>query len=202
MNEFPKSITTSAEPNDGIRAYTLRNGAPKTTFQDLATTNSSGVSALINTLTPPRIGDYWAGQGGIYVGQMLDGDTPIYLILATKPFYGAWGRYGNEIEGEFSHSNGQHNSKLILAAEPKNRLLSAITSHEADGHTDFYLPAAFENNLICINAQKHLEKGWHWSSTQQSAHGVLTQEFEVGFQDASVKDGLYAARAVRRLPIE
>lgn len=176
--------------------------APKTTFQDLATTNSIGVSALISTLTPPRIGDYWAGQGGIYVGHMLDGDTPIYLILATKPFYGAWGRYGNEIEGEFSHSNGQHNSKLILAAEPKNPLLSAITSHEADGHTDFYLPAIFENNLICINAQKHLEKGWHWSSTQYSARSAWGQDFEDGNQHIYYKDYSYAARAVRRLPIE
>ncbi|QEY15492.1 DUF1566 domain-containing protein [Cellvibrio sp. KY-GH-1] len=164
--------------------------------------NQEKVSAEKNNLTPPRIGTYWPGQGGIYIGQMLDGETQIALIMATKPFEGEWGNYGETIPGEFSFSNGQHNSQLILAAEPENQLLLDITKHEADGHTDFYLPANFEQNLICANAQAHVEKVWHWSSTQYSAITAWFQDFEYGGQLIDSKGCRYAARAVRRLIIE
>lgn len=174
----------------------------KTTYTDLTQDNSTAVNALLGTLTPPRLGEYWLGQGGIYVGSMLDSETQIHVIMATQAFHGKWGTYGETIPGEFSRSNGQHNTALILAAEPDNKLLQAITAYTADGHTDFALPSQFENNLICINARAHIEKCWHWSSTQYSARSAWIQDFEDGYQTIYGKYDSLAARAVRRLIIQ
>lgn len=185
----------------------------KTTLSDLLAADSNQVNPLFanstdevidfsehaESTTPPLPGTYWEGQGGIFVGTILDGETHYHLVMATKAFKGPWGEYGAEVEGEFSYSNGQHNTQLILAAQPQNELLLEITTHSADGHTDFYLPANFENNLICANAQKHIEKVWHWSSTQYSANDAWGQYFEGGYQYILSKYDELAARAVRRV---
>lgn len=152
-------------------------------------------------ISTPRLGEYWEGQGGIYAGQILDGGHQYAIIMATQAFKGKWSSHENEIAGDFSLTNGQHNSKLILLAEPDNSLLLQITNHKADGHNDFYLPATLENNLICINARAHTELCAHWSSTQYSAYGAWYQGFENGGQDIGYKDNKLAARAVRRVLI-
>ena len=147
----------------------------------------------------PNPGEYWHGQGGIYIGPALESNQLIHIVMATTAFKGTWGNYGTTIEGEFSYSDGKHNTQLILAAEPENKLLLEITQHEADGHTDFYLPANFENNLIKANASQHVEKKWHWSSTQYSAYDAWCQDFEDGYQFIGSKRSTLAARAVRRV---
>ncbi len=143
-------------------------------------------------------GEYWPGEGGIYLGIIRDGDKHYHLFMATAAFEGPWGEYGNEIEGEFSRVDGAHNMQLILAAEPDNVLCNAIKNHEADGHTDFHPAAEFENNLICINAREHVEPVWHWSSTQCDAYYAWYQAFSTGRQNIFNKDCERAARAVRR----
>lgn len=147
-------------------------------------------------------GEYWPGEGGIYLGIIRDGDKHYHLFMATAAFEGPWGEYGNVIEGEFSRVDGAHNMQLILAAEPDNALCNAIKNHEADGHNDFHLAAEFENNLICINAREHVEPVWHWSSIQDDAYDAWGQDFECGGQDFGLKDDSRAARAVRRLLIQ
>lgn len=168
--------------------------------------------------TPPSIGDYWPSQGGIYAGIIRDGKNQWHLILGTETiepvranddkysikhcaFKGTWGTYPSEIDGEISRNDGQHNTLLILAAEPDNYLANAITSLSIDGHTDYYWPAQCENNLLFINLRAHLAQQWHWSSTPCSAHGAWVQHFGFGYQRFNHKDELFAARAVRRLSI-
>lgn len=169
----------------------------------------------------PAIGDYWNGQGGYYAGIVRDGDKQWHLILAdelvdtttvngqkstysnrTGTIKSAWGAYLNEIPGEFSRCDGQHNTALILAAEPDNKIASHFTALLIDGHKDCYWPSQFEQNLLLINLPEHLEKTWHWSSTQYSAGNAWGQGFEDGYQGIYDKDGKLAARAVRRLAIE
>lgn len=161
----------------------------------------------------PAIGQYWKGKGGIYAGIMRDGNRQWHLILASESiepviddkyqisncaFKGTWGQYPNKIAGEFSRNDGQHNTQLILAAEPENNLALSITSLNIDGHNDFYLPAQCENNLLFINLREHLTQQWHWSSTQYSARHAWSQDFADGDQDIDGKDFSLAARAVRR----
>lgn len=197
--------------------------APKTTYQDLSNASTTGVTALINgvsadekaalhvptttescTHTPPAIGQYWLGQGGYYAGIVRDGDHQWHVIAADKTLghiESEWGTYGETITGEFSRRDGQHNTALILAAEPDNKIASHFTALLIDGHKDFYWPSQFEQNLCCINLPEHFTPEWHWSSTQRSAHYAWFQGFGDGYQYFDGKDSSLAARAVRRLPI-
>jgi hypothetical protein len=166
-------------------------------------------------MTQLIIGQYLPAKGGIYAGIIRNPDNgqQWHLFLGTeteaKPtadkyeiahcaFHGTWGKYPNEIAGGFSRNDGQHNTALILAAEPENNLALSITGLNIDGHTDFYWPAQCEQNLLFINLREHFIQRWHWSSTQYSARRAWIQTFGDGYQDIHDKDDSLAARAVRR----
>lgn len=173
----------------------------------------------IRTFAPP-IGQYWKGQGGIYAGIIRDGDHQWHLILgctisnpqsieATYAYSpddcaitGPWGEHGVSIKGGFSRHDRQHNTQLILAAQPQNKIANYITSLEIDGHRDFYWPALYENSLLCINLPEHFAPQLHWSSTSHTSLSAWSQDFEDGGQDFNGKPITLAARAVRRIPIE
>jgi hypothetical protein len=194
--------------------------ASQTTYQDLQAANNTGISTLL-TITPPRIGTYWIGQGGIYAGILRDGDRQWHLILAAtqvdtntighkepaftpKPYpalTAEWGTYGETIPGEFSRRDGQHNTALILAAEPSNAIALHCSQIQIDGHSDYYWPAQCENNLLLSNLPEHFSPEWHWSSTQYSAHRAWDQDFGDGYQNIRYKCISLAARAVRRILI-
>lgn len=151
--------------------------------------------------TKPIVGQHWQGHGGIYAGLIREGDQQFHLIMATGEEAVAklpWGKFGEEIEGEFSFVNGPHNTQLILAADPENAAAKFVTAIEADGHTDFYLPAQKELMLLYINLQDQCGTGWHWSSTQYSAHCAWFTDFGDGHQYIGLKDLSCAVRAVRR----
>lgn len=198
--------------------------APKTTLKDLSAAGNAsqtGVNALLDATAhrkttlrqrladamrtaAPAIGQYWEGQGGIYAGIMRDGDRQWHLILAPKE-HGlidtTWGEYPNEIPGEFSRRDGKHNTALILAAEPENEIAKFARDINIEGHSDYYWPAQCENNLLFANLPEQLNREWHWSSTQFSAHSAWGQHFGGGLQDVSNKTCSLAARAVRRILI-
>lgn len=151
--------------------------------------------------TQPEIGKYWEGHGGVPAGIICNGNLFWWLILAITPesiLKAEWGKYGNLIEGEFSVIDGQHNTQLILAAEPENKIVKNVTSLVIDGHQDLYWPARKETNLIEINLPKFIFPDFHWSSTQYSANDAWCQNFENGYQVLYYKRSTLAARAVRR----
>lgn len=154
-------------------------------------------------ITPPKISEYWPGQGGTYAGIIRDGNRQWHLILADQQhtIEAEWGTYPNHIPGEFSRRDGRHNTALILAAEPDNTIAGHVTALLIDGHKDFYWPAECENNLLFTNLPEHLAGNWHWSSTQFSARYAWIQDFEDGYQDIYDKGYSLAARAVRRILI-
>lgn len=152
-------------------------------------------------LTPPRVGDYWHGQGGYYAGIMRDGDRQWHLIDSGQFITAAWGRSRNKIPGTFSVRDGRNNTNLILAAEPENKIASHCTALLIDGHKDFYWPSQCENNLLIASMPEHHVKEVNWSSTQYSnefAWGLYPHDFH---QIASMKDNRHAARAARRVLI-
>ena len=190
----------------------------KTTLANLLNAESNQVNPLISqsvdetiefsettqTITPPRIGDYWNGQGGYYAGIVRDGKHQWHLLLAAKSvghIESEWGKYSNNIRGDFSARDGLQNTCLILASEPENEIANHFTALLIDGHKDFYWPAKFEQNLICINLPEEISPEWHWSSTQYSAYLAWFQHFEDGTQGFDFKYCRYAARAVRRILI-
>jgi hypothetical protein len=159
----------------------------------------------IQTLKTPRIGQPWPGQGGIYAGIIRDGDRQWHLILAVTPeskISAEWGGYGEEEPNAQSYVDGKANTFALIASAHAHPAAQKVASLIIDEHTDFYLPAQKENNLIYINLPEHLDKKWHWSSTQYSASCAWVQDFVDGHQVINDKDDSYAVRAVRRLPIE
>ncbi len=154
------------------------------------------------SITPPPIGTYWAGQGGIYAGVMRgrDGQADYHLIVAQEEGTSLpWGEYGREVAGAASEWDGEANTAALTEdTDGEHHAADHAASLIVDGHADFYLPARRELRLAWTNCPELFTEGWHWSSTQFSAHGAWCQSASNGSQLADGK--LYAGRvrAVRR----
>ena len=128
-------------------------------------------------IVPPRIGQVWPGQGGVYMGIMRGEDGgPDYHLVVEKEFdeYLDW--------------------KDAMAQAAKV---------EADGHKDFVLPTRYELALCFANRCELFEKDWYWSSSQHAGDGSYAwmQVFGNGLQDWLLKSGRSRARVVRRINI-
>lgn len=172
---------------------------------DNLTADTSGSS----NATPPAIGEYWPGQGGIYGGIMpaMDGHPARHLVFSSEaPERLTWGPYGTEVIGAGSRSEGRANTAAILAhhaakgdAFPAAQWAAAFS---ADGHSDFHLPSQAELFMASLYAPKAFnQNSWHWSSTQHSSYGAFVQHFEHGYSDWYGKDDAYRVRAVRWIPL-
>lgn len=151
--------------------------------------------------TAPALGEYWAGQGGHNGGLVAaHGDVPAhYLIFATEDIgQHKWGGYEEE-SAATSKRDGLANTKSLLY-EGGHPAAEAAAKHSADGHTDFYLPAAAELYQGWLNTPELFAKDrWYWSSTQRSADYAFYVLFDVGGQLDSGKDFELRVRPVRRL---
>lgn len=155
------------------------------------------------TITPPKIGEYWQDQGGFYAGIVRDTKTNVqwHLILAEGQAKEQWGKYGKKLTGCDNVTDGIANTKSILEQTDSDCAATWASKLSIDGHEDFYLPAQKELNLIYVNLQDKCSDDIHWSSTQCSAYTAWSQHFEDGCQGTDFKDGQLAVRAVRRLPL-
>lgn len=65
------------------------------------------------------------------------------------------------------------------------------------------LPTRREQSLLFANLQEQFQPRWYWSCEEHKeyAHCAWLQDFGVGGQTYSNKDGEYCARAVRRVSI-
>ena len=158
------------------------------------------------TLTPPRIGQPWPGQGGIYAGIIAgrNGAPDYHLVLApadTGEIQNIeWGRRGEKITGAYSYHDGRANTAAMAAAGLV--LAQRITALQIDGHADYHLPSQAEAHLLAANLKDHFSQtDWYWTSTQYSAVLAWTQDFDVGNQDFSYKSWQASARAVRMIQI-
>ena len=171
----------------------------------LAEPKTELVQSIENELSStPLPGQIWPGHGGIYMGIMRSEQHYWNLILAIDPmsiFNGAWGAEGKSIPGADSFTDGLANTQAMIKAGHKHPIVEQLGEYNKTGqdrHTDFYLPAIRENNLINIYGQEHVEKVYHWSSTQDCAYTAWHQDFSSGYQYVDDKDYERAARAVRR----
>ncbi len=131
-------------------------------------------STAKTTSTPPKIGEVWPGQGGIYCGVARgEGDQPDYhLILAeTAPEQG------------FKWADGLEYASTIVA----------------DGHKDFSVPTRFESAMLYANVRDKLDTSkWHWTSAQSSVFSAFVQTFNDGSQSLMDKNYEGRFRFVRR----
>ena len=126
---------------------------------------------------PPRIGEYWAGQGGVYAGlcRGRDGEADYHLILCKEA-----------PEQEFKWQDALDHAKTI----------------EADGHKDFTVPTRWESALLYANLQDQFDTDyWHLTSTQYSEGYAWIQGFSGGSQHRSCKVYERRVRFVRRASV-
>ena len=127
--------------------------------------------------TPPRIGEYWRGQGGIYAGVARDenGQPDYHLILAmTKP--------------------QQH-----FTWEAAKAYAQRVT---VEGHLDFTLPSRTESALLFANLRDKFDSNyWYWTGTKHSAIRAFSQSFYSGVQGDYNDTTEAPARFVRRVAL-
>jgi hypothetical protein len=149
-------------------------------------------------ITIPEIGAVWPGQGGIYAGFIpaRNGAEGYYLILGDELGKFEWGPYGEESPAT-SLVDGRANTLALIESGSEYPAAIAAHEHEADGHSDFYLPAAAELYETWLNLNGKLP-GWVWSSSQRSADTAFTMYFGDGSQDFFGKSYELRVRPVRR----
>lgn len=159
------------------------------------------VEAITSDQAAPAVGAYWPGQGGHNAGFVpaRDDVSAHYLVIAAKDAGShAWGRRGDESSAT-SKTDGYANTQALLEDRGHPAAL-ACAEHQADGHSDFYLPAAAELYQGWVNTPDLFAKDcYYWSSTQRSAHSAFFMDFFVGSQSTSGKNYQLRVRPVRRV---
>ncbi|WP_375591568.1 DUF1566 domain-containing protein [Chitiniphilus eburneus] len=157
---------------------------------------------------PPRIGQTWPEEGGIYAGIMrgADGQPDYHLIVPADPQASieeiAWGGHGQETAGADSDADGRANTQALVQSDTAHPAAEWAAALRIDGHADFYLPSRRELRLLWVNVPELFEPAWYWSSTQFPAYSAWFQDFVDGYQNYGHKGIEYRARAVRRKVIE
>lgn len=139
---------------------------------------------ILDSVGAPNFGEYWKEQGGILRAYCPGkNDDPDRLFITGKEIGKnlVWGPYGEEIAGADSHTDGRANTVAIAASGLDCPAINFVAGYEADGHSDFWLPARRELNLIEAFGFADDLKGDFWSSTQYSADFAWDQYFGYGF---------------------
>lgn len=149
-------------------------------------------------LTPPAIGEYWPGQGGIYAGIRQYAEGLCHVIFATQDVgKHAYGEHGTEVEAT-SRTDGRQNTLVLTGRNGSHPAAGTAFGFTCDGHSDFYLPAIAELSHAWANIPEHFEPDWYWSSSQRSADYAFSMGFADGFQGNAGKYGELRVRPVRR----
>jgi hypothetical protein len=127
-------------------------------------------------------------------------ESSYHLILGDELGSFEWGPYG-DLSPASSLIDGMANTAALVDSDGEYPAAVAAYEHKAEGHADFYLPAAAELYEIWLNLNGRLT-GWVWSSSQVSAYDAYTMDFGDGWLGYDAKSNERVARPVRRLPIQ
>ncbi len=159
------------------------------------------------SLDQPALGEYWPGQGGIYVGEMKPRDgKPGYCVIApiddrVRGKSLAYGGQGEDEPGAKCRFDGLANTLALRESKHSHPAAEWTAGLEVEGHRDLYLPSMTESWLCFINAGEHFEKVWHLTSTQYSPNNAWTLGFEHGYTYCGAKDDEFAVRPVRSIKV-
>ncbi|MHA6686348.1 Lcl domain-containing protein [Mesorhizobium sp. A556] len=164
-------------------------------------------------IKPPALGEFWTGQGGYYIGDILDGGVLFHLVIAPKASGQnnsvQWKTTNTATAGTSSLTNGLANLAGMEAAglsvHPMGQFCKALT---IGGKTDWYPPAKDELNVIYTNRTSiigadaiNVDATFYWSSSSISTSSTLVwlQRFDLGTFDSNNKANLFRVRAIRRV---
>ncbi|WP_456254922.1 hypothetical protein ACP3PM_20975 [Pseudomonas iridis] len=136
--------------------------------------------------------------GGIFVTRYWLNGEERALVLLDNELIGTWGKYGEDVAGAKSLSDGASNTRAMAEAGSD----IAVKALELDAHIPSYLEgalmmAAKAEGLITLR-----EDRWHWTSSQFSALYACTMGFGGGWLYLTGKGLERVARPVRSLPIQ
>lgn len=125
----------------------------------------------------PRIGEYMATEGGIYVGDILGDDKVLYGLIVGDEMDIGTAEFGYEHKGDLSQWDGLSNTNALRGKSPAADIAS---NYERGGHSDFYLPARRELMVPLANVP-HLFNPKDYSSTTRGNDYALAVGFEDGY---------------------
>jgi len=149
---------------------------------------SPASSAEAATTIPPRIGDVWHDQGGVYAGLMrgVNGGRDYHLIVpaGAEAFVEsiAWGAEGEDEPGATSEWDGHANTVALVNSPHGHPAAEWAAGLSIGGHQDFYLPSRREARLCWVNVPELFTPHWYWTSSQSSRRHAWYQFFNVGTQ--------------------
>jgi hypothetical protein len=113
-------------------------------------------------MTIPEIGQ--AFGGGFFTGITRDPDTgKRYLNItagAAHELVGAWGEYGEKIEGADSFTNSRANTEAMAAAG--SELAQQVLALDIGGYTDWAIPARDVQELQYRHFKPTTETNWQY----------------------------------------
>lgn len=116
----------------------------------------------LQEMRPPRIGDYWEGQGGHYAGiaRGRDGAPDYYLIVGPECDPRNW-----------------------------NNFVAYAPTVNIDGKTDFVPPSRKEQALMYANVPELFKEEAYWSGEQHAAISdyAYYQDFNNGHQASAAR---------------
>ncbi|MBX7274584.1 DUF1566 domain-containing protein [Pseudomonas sp. ERGC3:05] len=151
-----------------------------------------------DALTPPAIGEIWPGQGGIYAGIRQYSEGLCHVIFAADDL-GPYPWSNTSFDLITSRVDGRENTEALNACEHSNPAAEHACNYGADGHQDFYLPSIGELSHAWLYTPESFAKEAYWSSSQRSAYGAYTVDFEDGWLGNNAKHNERLARPVRRI---
>jgi hypothetical protein len=148
-------------------------------------------------------------DGSYYAGSSPDGSSKMYMADITTEVLGAWnnGTSTYITIGLDSTADGDGNSRILLGRSDGASPYNAAVNCEnliAHGHSDWYLPAIGELQLIYNGGTPigdiRTDGTRYWSSTERDAIDAYLLNFNVGAQLDFPKDiNTYSIRCVRNL---
>lgn len=136
--------------------------------------------------------------GGTFVTRYWLNGEERALVLLDNELMGTWGKYGEDVDGAKSLSDGAANTRAMAEAGSD----IAVKALELDAHIPSYLEGAL---LMAAKAEGLVtlrDDRWHWLSSQFSANTAYYLDFEDGWLSNYAKFSERVARPVRSLPIQ
>jgi len=122
----------------------------------------SAAAQAVPAFTIPEIGQPFGG--GFFSGITRDPDTgKRYLNItagAEHELVGAWGKYGEKIEGADSFTNSRANTEAMAAAG--SELAQKVLSLDIGGFTDWAIPARDVQELQYRHFKPTTEENWQY----------------------------------------
>lgn len=132
----------------------------------------------LNPQSAPKVGDLWAGQGGIYIGDILGDDQVLYGLIISEEMDIGMAEFGYKHKGDLSQWDGLSNTQTLRGKSPAADLAA---NYERDGYCDFYLPSRRELMVALANVP-HLfnPEDCYWSSKTRGENHAWAVDFKYG----------------------